>query len=260
MKIFIDSADIEEIKTAKSLGIIDGITTNPSLIKKAYEKYNSKDFEAYINSIFNLAKELTVNLEIASTSYKEIIQEATALYNKFKHFNVVVKVPVSSYKKENLLDGIKAINFLSKKRIKTNATLIMTPEQALLASKAGAKYVSPFAGRIDDFIRQKLRIEFDKKDYFSKDGIIDVDDNGINSGVDLVENIYKIFKMHNLKTMIIAASIRNARQAREVALAGADIATLPFYAIKDMLKHQKTEEGSKKFEEDIIEEYKNILH
>ena len=143
--------------------------------------------------------------------------------------------------------------------IKTNATLVMTPEQAFLAAKAGATYVSPFAGRIDDYIRTNIGKKFDKGDYFPAEGLLNEDDDGVVSGVDLVKKIADIYKNYGMKTEIIAASLRNPRQVREVALAGAHIATIPFPVIIEMTKHPKTAEGIIKFSQDVVEEYKKIF-
>jgi transaldolase len=179
--------------------------------------------------------------------------------------NVCIKIPVNpSFPKETgrEFEGIKTIKTLSKAGIPVNCTLIFTPEQALLAAKAGASYVSPFAGRIDDYIRNNNNITFKKTDYFpsegwEKDGEI-LDDNGIVSGIDLVEQISEIFSIYDISTEIISASIRNQRQVRESAFAGADIATLPYSVIMQLLVHYKTEEGMKKFTDDIVPEYADL--
>ncbi|MEM2247660.1 MAG: transaldolase family protein, partial [Thermoproteota archaeon] len=188
-------------------------------------------------------------------------------------------------------DGLKAVKTLSKMGIPTNVTLVMTPEQALLAAKAGATYVSPFAGRVDDYIRSRLKIGFKKEDYFDynllnriaeekfkmmvrgrSESISElylseatrmffenVRDNGILSGVDLVRSILTIFRNYGFTTQVIASSMRNARQVREVAELGVHIATLPFYVIKEMIQHPKTLEGIRKFTEDIVPSYAQIF-
>ena len=153
---------------------------------------------------------------------------------------------------------MKAIKALSGGGIPINCTLIFTPEQALLAAKAGAKIVSPFSGRIDDYIRTQNNIPFDKADYFPAEGKDNLDDNGVVSGIDLVRQIVEIFKKHCIKAEVLAASMRNARQVREAALAGADIATLPFDVIKELLAHYKTREGMRNFTDDAIPEYINL--
>ncbi|NPA75632.1 MAG: transaldolase [Euryarchaeota archaeon] len=255
MKIFIDTADIEEIKEALSWGIVDGVTTNPSLMRKAIEKYRMDSLDEYVREILRVAGAgRPVSLEVMSLKAEDMIREAEILYDKFNDVanNVVIKVPVNTY--AGNYEGLKTIKALSEKGIPVNCTLIMTPEQALLAAKAGARYVSPFAGRIDDYIRTtKLGMQagrdFQKGDYYPWDGT-DVDDNGIRSGSDLVEKTVMILDNYDYDTEVIASSIRNARQVRESALAGAHIATIPFKVIESMLLHPKTEEGVKKFSED----------
>ena len=168
--------------------------------------------------------------------------------------SVSVVIPVSSSK--------PSIKELSKLNIPTNCTLIFTPEQALLAAKSGATFVSPFAGRIDDYIRENNQVDFDKTNYFPIDGLEKeeklLEDNGIFSGIDLVQQCVEILRYYDFKTEVLAASLRNTRQVREAALVGSDCATLPFSVIKDMLKHPKTYEGMKKFTDDIIPEYLEI--
>ncbi|MBW2995375.1 transaldolase [Candidatus Woesearchaeota archaeon] len=262
MKIFIDTAKLSEIEEAYSLGVLDGVTTNPSLIKKAVtEDINMPD---YIKKILKTAKATPVSLEVTETSYEKMVDQAKALYKMFNPVanNVVIKIPVSTSFEKSNFDGIKAVKALSKARIPVNCTLIFTPEQALMAAKAGAKFVSPFAGRVDDYIRTMNNIGFEKSDYFPSFGWRTdrlLEDNGIISGIDLVKQIAGIFRNYKIKSQVIAASLRNARQAREAALVGADIATLPLYVIKDMLKHYKTQEGMKKFTEDVVDEYANLV-
>lgn len=269
MKIFIDTADIDEIKTAISWGIVDGVTTNPTLIKKALQKYRDKisSMEDYIKEILRTAGRLRpVSLEVISTDIENMVKEATILFEKFNYIanNVVVKVPINpNFGEGNDFDGILAVKELKQAGIPVNVTLVMTPEQALLAAKANADYVSPFIGRIDDFLRTKVGMEFKKEDYFPSDGMeYDdevIDDNGIVSGVHMLSIIKEIFENYRFSTKIIAASVRNARQVREVAEIGCDIATIPFYVLKDMIKHVKTEEGMVNFVKDVEIEYKKIF-
>lgn len=269
MKIFIDTADIEEIKTAISWGIVDGVTTNPSLIKKALQKYRSQisSMEDYIKQILRTAGRLRpVSLEVISTDPKSMVREGTILYEKFNYIasNVVVKIPINpNIGDGDDFDGIKAVRELKQAGIPVNVTLVMTPEQALLAAKAGADYVSPFVGRIDDYLRSKIGMEFKKEDYFPSDGIEYeeeiVNDNGIVSGVHMLSIVKEIFENYRFSTKIIAASVRNARQVREILEVGCDIATVPFYVLKDMTKHVKTEEGMINFVRDVEIEYKEIF-
>jgi len=297
MKIFIDTADIDEIMKACSWGIIDGATTNPSLIKRAVDKRGGKvSMEEYIKEILEVVPG-PVSLEVIAVKANEMVEQARLLYDKFSSYGeVVIKIPINpSRGKDDLdFDGLRAIKRLSEEGIPTNATLIMTPEQALLAAKAGATYASPFAGRIDDYIRDrlgmKIGVDFQKRDYFdynllgriserkleealggsssiselyqSKDAkhLVSLSgDNGILSGIDLVGKILKIYRNYGYKTQVIASSIRNARQVREVAELGTDIATLPFYVIKEMIGHYKTLEGIKRFIADVVPSYKEIF-
>lgn len=298
MKIFIDSADLDEIKQAYEWGVIDGATTNPSLIKKAVEKRGGRiSMEDYIKEILRTVPG-PVSLEVIAVRAEEMVKQARTLYKKFSPYGeVVIKIPVNPSLNEgdNLdFDGLKAIRQLSKEGIPINCTLIMAPEQAILAAKAGAKYVSPFAGRIDDYIRtkmgMKIGVDYRKEDYFDYSllsriwnlklneqivkysSIIDayksqdirrldqvVHDNGIISGVDLIAKIVNIFKIYGFKTQVIASSIRNARQVREVAEVGADIITVPFEVIKEMIRHPKTLEGMRDFMADVVPQYKEIF-
>lgn len=290
MKLFIDTAKLEEIEKANSYGILDGVTINPSLIKKAVDELNASkakeaqqtkmqnaktqkiNLESYIKRILKLVKG-PVSLEVIGTDYDEMVQEGKRLFKLFNPIagNVYIKIPASPAFEENsptAFDGIKAIKTLSRAKIPINCTLIFTPEQAMLAAKAGAKIVSPFAGRIDDYIREKNGIQFSKEDYFPATGwkkdvagksSVVLEDNGIVSGIDLVRQCRQIFDLHSIKTEILAASIRNPRQAREAALAGADIATLPFDVLEKLLYHYKTAEGMKNFTNDIVEEYTVVV-
>lgn len=271
MKIFIDTADLEEIKNAFSWGIVDGITTNPSLIKKAMEKLKKEGkeitLEEYIKKILEIAGErCPVSLEVIALDEKGMCREAKKLQSKFGAVsrNVVVKIPINpalAPADSTNYDGLKVIKSLRMEGIRTNATLIMTPEQALLAANAGADYVSPFAGRIDDYLRANMKIKAGKADYYCAEGALHegaiVEDNGIVSGVDLIGQTVEILKPY--KTEVIAASIRNARQARECALAGSHIATIPFDVLKQMITHPKTYEGMLAFKNDTVEEYRKVF-
>lgn len=272
MKFFLDSADINEIKKTLDYGVLDGVTTNPSLIKEAFEKEKSRgkniNFDHYIGDILKLCKGKPVSLEVISRDYKNMVREGETLYKKFNKIakNVFVKIPVNpclDLKCSSNMDGIKVIRKLSDKKIPVNCTLIFTPEQALLAAKAGARFVSPFVGRIDDYLRETAHMKFEKKDYFPeegwKNGKKTLEDNGIVSGVMLIKEISEIFKKQKVQSEILAASIRNTRQIREVALAGADIATIPFNVFDKIASHLKTAEGMKKFTKDIVPEYARML-
>lgn len=299
MKIFLDTAEIDEISFAASAGVIDGVTTNPSLIKQAVERRGGLiDMEDYIESILEAAPG-PVSLEVISVSYEEMVEEARLLYNRFRRRGqVVIKIPVCSSLDgvNNLYDGLKTIKKLSCEGIPVNATLVMSPEQAILAAKAGASYVSPFAGRIDDYIRDRIGMrrgrDYQKSDYYDfnlmwrlessaidralssknvnspkdvyldnevREAISKLNDNGLYSGVDLVRSIVTIFRNYGFKPQIIASSIRNARQVREMAEIGVDIVTIPFYVLKDMLIHHKTIEGVNDFVKDVVEQYKKIF-
>jgi len=271
MQLFLDSAKLEEIKEVKNIGILDGITTNPSLIKKAVDELKKTkktiNIEKYIKQILKICGTKPVSLEVIGTNYETMIKEANVLKKKFGSYgNLFVKIPVDPCMEttcHNEADGIKAIKTLSKKGFKINCTLIFTPEQALLAAKAGAIIVSPFMGREDDYIRTFNHIKFEKEDYFPEKGFKKgnklLNDNGIVSGVNLIEECVKILKSSKLKTKVLAASIRNTRQFREAADAGAHIATLPLSVIQKLLIHKKTKEGMKKFTKDIVPEYAKIL-
>ena len=160
------------------------------------------------------------------------------------------------------MDGIRAIKELTANKIPVNCTLIFTPEQALLAAKAGAKFVSPFLGRENDFIREKNHIKFKKEDYFPFAGIKKrgrkVDDEGILSGVDLVKQIVDLFKKQKIKSEVLASSIRNPREFREIAIVGADIATVPFNVLKKIVDNPQTIEGLNKFMKEVPENYRKL--
>jgi len=298
MKIFIDTADLDEIKQAISWGVVDGVTTNPSLIKKAVDRRGGKvTMEEYIKEIVKISPG-PVSLEVLGGSADDMTTQGRLLYNKFSpHGDVAIKIPINpSINKDDGLEfeGLQATRQLSSEGIPINVTLIMTPEQALLAAKAGGAYTSPFAGRIDDYIRSNLGmkrgVDFQKEDYFDYDllrrtrekKLRDVigssglafevyrsetarslaeegTDNGVLSGVDLVAKILQVYRCYGFKTEVIAASIRNPRQAREVAELGVHIATLPFDVIKGMIGHYKTIEGMKSFTADIVPQYREIF-
>jgi len=298
MKIFIDTAELSEIKRAVSWGIVDGVTTNPSLIKRAVDRRKGAiSMEDYIKEIVK-ASPGPVSLEVIGRRADEMIEQGILLHERFSPFGeVAIKIPInpSMNSDENIdFDGLKAIKRLSSEGISVNATLVMTPEQALLAAKAGAAYVSPFAGRIDDYIRARMGMkigeDFQKGDYFNYDllrrardkvlgdvmasassvreiyesrlinSVADQGyDNGVYSGVDLVARILRIFRAYGFKTEVIAASIRNSRQVREVAELGVHIATVPFNVLKDMIKHYKTAEGIRRFMDDIVPQYRELF-
>jgi len=297
MKIFIDSADLEEIKSACSWGIIDGATTNPSLIKMAVDaREGTMTMEDYIAEILETVPG-PVSLEVIALQAMDMVDQARMLYKTFSpHGDVAIKIPINTCMEDgmNLFDGLKAIKQLSEENIPVNTTLIMTPEQALLAAKAGAAYVSPFAGRIDDYIRTNLGlkrgVDYQKGDYYdaaqvqrivakqivgrvsgensvsrlyrSKDlrGLLaEGHDNGVYSGLDLVKRILQIYRTYDYNVQVIAASIRNTRQVRELAELGVHIATIPFPVLKDMIQHYKTMEGVRSFTADIVPAYEKLF-
>lgn len=208
MKIFIDTANIEEIRKAADLGIISGVTTNPSLIAREGRKF--EDVIAEITEIVDGP----ISAEVISTIAEEMVEEAKELTKI--HKNIVIKIPVCE-------EGLKAVSMLTQLGIKTNVTLIFSATQALLAARAGASFVSPFIGRLDD-----------------------ISDNG----AELVKQIADIFNFFNINTEIIAASIRGPQDATRAALAGANIATIPYKVILQMIKHPLTDNGIKKFNAD----------
>ena len=205
MKIFIDTANVEEIKEAATWGILDGVTTNPSLIAK-----EGRDIKEVINEICSIV-DGPISAEVISLEHEGMVKEALELVQL--HKNIVIKIPMT-------IEGLKAVKILSEKNIKTNVTLIFSSQQALLAAKAGATYVSPFVGRVDDIGAK---------------------------GVQLIEEIANIFNKHKINTEIIAASIRNPIHVSECAIAGCDIATIPFGVLKMMSKHPLTDIGIEKF-------------
>lgn len=272
MKIFIDTARIDEIEKALSWGIVDGVTTNPSLIKSALDFFKQKNeniqMEDYIKKLLKMVGNRPVSLEVISSDFESMVREGKTLFEKFNWINnnVVVKIPISpsiSFNDEKEFDGIKAIKELSKNKIPVNATLIMSPNQALLAAKSGARYISPFAGRVDDLLRKKLKMSFEKEDYFPYEGLkINEDlisDDGVVSGFDLVKRCVDLIKINGFECEVIAASVRNSRQVLELIQTGVHISTIPFNVLKDMVTHEKTIEGMKKFIEDTVIEYKELF-
>ena len=208
MKFFIDTANINEIKEANDMGMVDGVTTNPSLIAK-----EGRDFEEIIKEICEIV-DGPISAEVVSTDTEGMLEEARKL-SKI-HNNIVVKIPM-------LVDGLKATRRLSEEGIKTNVTLVFSPLQALMAAKAGATYVSPFIGRLDDV---------------SQEGLL------------LVEQIVEIYSNYAFDTEIIVASIRNPLHVLESALMGADIATIPFNVLSKLAAHPLTDKGLKAFLDD----------
>jgi transaldolase len=292
MKIFVDSALIQEIKQVYKWNLGDGVTTNPSLMKQAVDQGAAKDLKDYIKQLLKSAGKTPVSLEVTETSTEGMINQGRAIYKMFKPFgNVYIKVPINPAFKpsdKNHLDGIKAIKVLKKEGIPINCTLIFSPEQALLAAKAGADLVSPFAGRVDDYLRKKAGLTFDKTDYYPAQGAVVngkvAYDEGIVSGVHLVKSCVDIIRKHRLKTKVLAASLRNPLQIAECLSVKSDIATIPFSAIVamrenpaltpvlyfptlkrkkrskvKMLQHPKTFEGMKKFTADVVEDYVNLF-
>ena len=209
MKFFIDTANLDQIREAQDLGVLDGVTTNPSLMAKEGITGEANILKHYVD-ICNIVTG-DVSAEVIATDYAGIVSEGERLAKL--HPPIVVKVPM-------IKDGIKAIRYFSNKGIKTNCTLVFSAGQALLAAKAGATYVSPFLGRLDD-------INYD--------------------GVELISQIVHIYRMYDYPTLVLAASIRNPLHIVRCAEAGADVATCPLNAILDLLKHPLTDIGLAKF-------------
>ncbi len=205
MKFFIDTANIEEIREGLALGMVDGVTTNPSLIAK-----EKKDFDVVVKDILKTVKG-PVSLEVLSSNAKSMLSEGKKLARLGK--NVVIKVPLST-------EGLKATRMFADAGIDVNQTLIFSPLQALMAAKAGARYVSPFVGRLDDIA---------------------------HDGMELVEQIITIYENYCYETEVIVASIRHPRHVLDAALIGADIATIPFKVIAQMAQHPLTEKGIETF-------------
>ena len=208
MKIFIDTANIREIKEAAEIGIIDGVTTNPTLIAK-----ENRRAEELLSEICSLVSG-PVSAEVISLDTNGMVKEARGLSKIAK--NIVIKIPL-------IKEGLKAVKILSQEGIKTNVTLCFSPSQALLVAKTGADYVSPFIGRLDDTS---------------------------HVGMDLIGDIKQIYTNYNFKTQIIVASIRNPLHVVDAALLGADIATVPFAVIEQLIKHPLTDIGIQRFLED----------
>lgn len=208
MKIFLDTANLEQIKEAASWGILDGVTTNPTLVSKENLK-----FKDLIKEICRIVAG-PVSVECVSKLSKDIIKEARIL-SKIAE-NVVVKIPIC-------IEGLKATKVLSKEGIQVNTTLIFSPNQALLAAKAGTRYISPFIGRLDDVSQ---------------------------AGMELVEEIMAILNNYNFETEVIVASVRHPLHVVEAALIGADIVTIPFAVLEKMVAHPLTDVGMEKFLKD----------
>lgn len=208
MRLFVDTANVEEIKEAEALGVICGVTTNPSLIAK-----EGRDFVEVVKEITSIV-DGPISAEVISLDHGKMVEEALELAKI--HKNIVIKIPMCA-------EGLKAVKNLSEKKIKTNVTLIFSAAQALLAARAGASYVSPFLGRLDDIGSE---------------------------GMTLIRDIADIFAVHGIETEIIAASIRNPIHVIEAAKAGCDIATVPYKVIVQMINHPLTEKGIERFLKD----------
>jgi len=208
MKYFIDTANVEEIRKAAALGILDGVTTNHSLIAK-----EGRNFEEVIKEITEIV-DGPISAEVISLDAEGMVKEADELVKI--HENIVIKVPMTP-------EGLKATSILSKKGIHVNVTLIFSATQALAAAKAGASFVSPFVGRLDDIGTE---------------------------GMDLIEEIMYIFKSFGLRCEVIVASIRTRNHLTQAAMAGADIATIPYKVLMESLKHPLTDQGIEKFLKD----------
>ena len=215
MKFFIDTANVDDIRKANDMGVICGVTTNPSLIAK-----EGRDFTEVIKEITSIVDgPISGEVKATTVDAEGMIKEGREI--AAIHPNMIVKIPMT-------VEGLKAVKVLSAEGIKTNITLIFSANQALLAARAGATYVSPFLGRLDDISMP---------------------------GINLIEDIVQIFENYGLETEIIAASIRNTVHVTECALAGADIATVPYAVIEQMTKHPLTDQGIEKFQAD----YKKVF-
>lgn len=208
MKLFIDTANIAEIREASALGIIDGVTTNPSLIAK-----EGRDFLAVVREICAIV-DGPISAEVLSLKADEMVKEAIPLAKL--HKNIVIKIPLTA-------EGLKAAKILSGENVKTNLTLCFSPTQALLAAKAGAAYVSPFIGRLDDISQ---------------------------TGMDLIRDIKTIYSNYGFRTEVIVASVRNPVHVLDAAKAGADIATVPYAVLMALVKHPLTDIGIERFLKD----------
>ena len=213
MKIFVDTADLDEIREIASWGIVDGVTTNPTLVARS-----GRSFDEIIEEIFKIV-DGPISLEVISEKADDMVKEAKTLISKVNekyHKNVAIKIPMTS-------EGLKAVSMLKKEKIKTNVTLIFSANQALLAAKAGATYVSPFIGRLDDIGQE---------------------------GMEIIEEIMEIFCNYDIETEVIVASVRHPIHVIDAARIGADIATLPPGVIRKMVKHSLTDKGIKSFLDD----------
>jgi transaldolase len=205
MQIFIDSADIDEIRDAAAMGVVDGVTTNPSLVAKT-----GRSYEAVVKDIVEVV-DGPISAEVIATDTAGILREGREL--AAMHPNIVVKVPLTD-------DGLKAVRVFDEEEIKTNVTLCFSPTQGLLAAKAGATYISPFIGRIDDIS---------------------------GDGMELIAQLRQIYDTYGFTTEVLAASIRHPKHVVEAALVGADVATLPYKVIQQLLRHPLTDRGLEKF-------------
>jgi transaldolase len=208
MKFFIDTGDVKEIRDATAMGLVDGVTTNPSLIAKTGRKY--KDVVVEICELVDGP----ISAEVLSTTYDEMMAEARAWHKV--HDNVVVKLPL-------IPDGLKAVRSCAQEGIRTNVTLCFSPNQALLAAKAGASYISPFIGRLDDISE---------------------------TGMELIQKIVTIYENYQLDTEVLVASVRNPTHVADAALLGADVCTIPYGVLLQLIKHPLTDVGLAKFVED----------
>ncbi|MFC0329951.1 fructose-6-phosphate aldolase [Paenibacillus sepulcri] len=222
MKFFIDSANIEDIKKAYKIGVLSGVTTNPSLVAKEGIKFEDRIAEILqlVPEVESVSAEVTPDA-ITAEDMKAQADELIKINGGDK--NVTIKVPMT-------LAGLETCRYLAKKGVKVNVTLIFTVNQALLAARAGAAYVSPFLGRLDDI---------------SEDGVL------------LVAKIAELFRVHNLDAQIIAASVRHPDHVTRVAMAGAHIATIPYSVIEQLTKHPLTDQGIEKFAADWVKAVKN---
>ena len=216
MKFFIDTADLEEIRAANDLGVLDGVTTNPSLVAKIVrdpDNFTYRDFKEHIAKICEIV-DGPVSAEVTTLASEEMISQGEEL--AAIDDNVVVKCPLT-------LEGLKAMRHLSGNGIRINATLVFSPAQAILAAKAGASFVSPFVGRLDDISTE---------------------------GMALVDQIVGIYENYRFSTEVLVASIRHPQHVVEAAMIGADVATLPFKVIGQLLKHPLTDSGLERFMDD----------
>lgn len=216
MKIFLDTANVEEIREAMSWGVLDGITTNPSLVAK-----EGRDFKSLLLEICSIVNG-PVSAEVIGTTFDEMLTEGRSLARI--HENIVVKIPL-------IIEGLKAVKALSSEGIRVNVTLCFSASQALLAAKAGATYISPFVGRLDDIS---------------------------HVGLDVVRDIKTIYTQHGLPTKILAASLRHPLHVVEAAKMGADVGTLPFKVLEQMMKHPLTDLGLERFLKDWQKFHKNV--